>query len=461
MIFIRRVLFLIILFFVGMPMCVKAYLQSTRNFSIADGLLSNIVFDIFQDSRELVWFAADAVLFEFIGEEIKFRKELSRLQGERINSICEDEKGNLWFSAQIHGEDWMPHSSLADEWTNSPIELNYGENDLAFTFGMDFCQNISNVRFRYLLDGFDEKWSNWSSSSDAVFSHLPSGNYTLKVEGKHLNEGVIIPSSFDIIVKPSWWKMWWFIILLSLIFGGLVYVAMWGYAYFIRKREKERIKQSNRVIVLKMKSLQNQLDPHFIFNSLNSIQSYILEEKKESALEYLSDFSNVLRKKIENANKDFISLSDEIAYLQLYLKLEQMRFSNKFSYKITANTAINPFKSKLPPMLIQPFLENAIRYGFAALETKGNLDVNFEIEQDGYLRCIIKDNGVGRKKAKDLHEDSNIKVHHKTMIITQDRIKLLNKVLSNGRIYEYFIEDLTDEKGFPSGTKVVIGFPKQ
>ncbi|MBN2596886.1 histidine kinase [Labilibaculum sp.] len=367
-------------------------------------------------------------------------------------------------SIRIHDEDWRPAGSQADVWTNSPIspiELKYDENDLAFAFGLDFCQNISNVRFRYLLDGFDERWSNWSNSSEAVFSHLPSGNYTLKVEAKHLSEGVIIPFSFDIVVKTPWYRMWWFIILSGLVLGGIVYVAMWCYAYFIRKREKARTKQFNRVIGLKMKSLQNQLDPHFIFNSLNSIQSYILGEKKESALEYLSDFSDVLRKKIENANKDFISLSDEIAYLQLYLKLEQMRFSNKFSYKITVNTAINPYQSKLPPMLIQPFLENAIRYGLAGAETKGDLDVNFEIEHDGYLRCIIKDNGVGRKKTKSLHEDSNIKIHHKTMIITKDRIKLLNKVLSNGRVYEYFIEDLMDENGFPSGTKVEIGFPKQ
>lgn len=394
---------------------------------------------------------------------VKTKNRLLKIETDIDNKNHFESKISLK-SVRIHNEDWIPDGKQADEWTNSPIspiELNYDENDLSFTFGIDFCQNVSNVRFRYLLDGFDEKWSNWSNSSEAVFSHLPSGNYTLKVEGKHLSEGLVMPFAFDIIVKTPWWKMWWFILLSGLFLGGIVYAGMWCYAYFIRKREKARTKQFNRVIGLKMRSLQDQLDPHFIFNSLNSIQSYILGEKKESALEYLSDFSNVLRKKIENANKDFISLSDEIAYLQLYLKLEQMRFSNKFSYKITVNTAINPFKSKLPPMLIQPFLENAIRYGFAALETKGNLDVNFELELDGYLRCIIKDNGVGRKKTKDLQEDSNIKIHHKTMIITQDRIKLLNKVLSNDREYNYFIEDLTDENGFSSGTKVEIGFPKQ
>ncbi|BAX81191.1 hypothetical protein ALGA_2886 [Labilibaculum antarcticum] len=367
-------------------------------------------------------------------------------------------------SIRIHNEDWEADSTQVNIWTNAPIEpisFKYDENDLTFTFGFDFCQNDSNVRFRYLLDGFDDKWSNWSESPQAVFSYLPSGDYILKVEGKQLSEGVVMPFGFQIKVKTPWWKTWWSIMLSSLLFIGIVYLAMWLYTYFIRKREKARTKQFNRLIGLKMKSLQNQLDPHFIFNALNSIQSYILEEQKEKALEYLSDFSNVLRKNIGNANKDFISLSDEIAYLRLYLKLEQMRFSDKFSYEINVNASINPYKYKLPPMLIQPFLENAIKYGLVGSEKKGNLDVSFELEQDGYLRCVITDNGVGRKKAKGLHEDSNIKIHHKTLSITKDRIKLLNKVQNNGRVYGYSIEDLADGAGLPNGTKIEIGFPKQ
>lgn len=390
------------------------------------------------------------------------KSKLLRIETNLERGNIFDSKINLK-SIRIHGEYWMADSAQVNLWTNAPapISFKYDDNDLAFRFGIDFCQNISNVRYRYLLEGFDEKWSKWSKSSEAVYSHLSSGDYVLKVEGEHLSEGVIIPFEFHIKVKTPWWKMWWFIMLSSLLLIGIVYLAMWLYVYFIRKREKTRTKQLNRVIGLKMKSLQNQLDPHFIFNALNSIQSYILEEQKEKALGYLSDFSNVLRKKIGNANKDFISLSDEIAYLQLYLKLEQMRFSDKFSYQINVNASINPYKFKLPPMLIQPFLENAVKYGLVGSEKKGILDVSFTLEQDGYLRCVIIDNGVGRKKAKGLHEDSNIKIHHKSLSITRDRIKLLNKVQNSGRVYSYWVEDLVDEAGVPNGTKIGIGFPKQ
>lgn len=365
---------------------------------------------------------------------------------------------------QIHNADWVPDSSLVDKWTNTPYEpirFKYNEDDLSFTFGIDFCQNVSNLRFRYFLEGFDDKWSKWSTSKKAVYSHLPSGDYILKVEGKLLSQTIIIPYSFRISLKTPWWKSWWFIVFSSLLLIGIVYLSMRFYAYMIRRNEKARTKQFNRVIVLKMRSLQNQLDPHFIFNSLNSIQSYILEEKREDALEYLSDFSNVLRKKINNANKDFISLSDEIGYLQHYLKLEQMRFSNKFISKINVSATINPYKFKLPPMLIQPFLENAIKYGLSGSEAKGDLDVSFEVEQDGYLTCTITDNGVGRTKSKSLHEDSNIKIHHKTLSITKDRIKLLNKVRNNGRVYAYTVEDLIGENGLSKGTRVKIGFPQQ
>lgn len=394
---------------------------------------------------------------------VKTKNKLLKIETDIDREHIIDSKISLK-SIRIHNEDWVADSTQVELWTNSPIapiSFKYNENDLTFRFGIDFCQNSSNVRFRYLLDGFDDNWSKWSEMPKAVFSHLPSGDYTLKVEGKHLSEGEIIPFEFHITVKTPWWKTWWFIILSSVLLIGVVYFGLWLYAYFIRKREKARTKQFNRVIGLKMKSLQNQLDPHFIFNALNSIQSYILEEKKEYALDYLSDFSNVLRKKIGNANKDFISLSDEISYLQLYLKLEQMRFPNKFSYKINVNAIINPYKYMLPPMLIQPFLENAIKYGLAGMETKGNLDVSFELEHDGYLKCIITDSGVGRKKAKKMHEDSSIKIHHKTLTITKDRIKLLNKVRNNGSMYGYSVEDLVNGDGLPNGTRVEIGFPIQ
>ncbi len=363
----------------------------------------------------------------------------------------------------VHNEEWVPKQSEVEEWTNVPIEpivFKYFENNLTFYFGMDFCQNTSNVRFRYFLEGYDKTWSDWTTDTKAMYSHLPGGDYFIRIEGRQLSGSETIPFSFQIKVKIQWWKTWWFIILSGLLLILIIILTAKTYVKIVRRNEKERTKQFNRIIALKMKSLQNQLDPHFIFNALNSIQSHILDENTENALDYLSDFSTVLRKNINNANKDFISLADEINYLQHYLKLEQMRFYDKFSYELNVNSSIKPHKFLLPPMLIQPFIENAIKYGLSGSEERGKLMLSFEVDEDDYLSCIISDNGIGRQKSKGFQKDSNISNHHKSLQITRDRIKLLNKVLDNGRVYSYSIEDLMDENDTPCGTKVVLGFPK-
>ena len=295
------------------------------------------------------------------------------------------------------------------------------------------------------------------------FAHtcsMPDGMNLLLVEGKKITNTGIILSPFQSEVETPWCETWWFntgiilFVLISIVMGFRLH------ALKIREQEKGRTKQFKRVVGLKIRALQYQLDPHFIFNSLNSIQGYILEGSSERALEYLSDFSMILRKNINNANKDFIQLSDEIYYLEHYLKLEQMRFSDKFTFKFKLDPHINPSKIKLPPMLIQPFLENAIKYGLAGLNEKGELSLEFELEEDGYLKCIITDNGIGRQKAKSLHEYGNIQAHHKTLQITRDRMKLLNKVYKNGRMFAYSVQDLVDKNNVPCGTRVEIGFPK-
>lgn len=394
---------------------------------------------------------------------VKTRNQLLKIDTKRFDEQDQLKTRISLRTILVHNKEWGLNENKIDKWTNAPIEpvaFEHFENDIVFNFGMDFCQNTSNVRFRYLLEGYDKGWSEWSTSTKALYSHLPGGDYSLRIEGRQLSDREVTPFSFQIEVKIQWWKTLWFIVFASLMLLCIIFLIAKLYVGFVRKKEKERTKQFNRLIALKMKSLQNQLDPHFIFNALNSIQSHILDENMENALDYLSDFSMVLRKNINNANKDFISLADEVNYLQHYLKLEQMRFFDKFTYKLNVDSSINPHKYHLPPMLIQPFIENAIKYGLSGGNEKGHLLLSFEAEDDGYLKCIIKDNGIGRQKAKGFLQDSNISNHHKTLLITRDRIKLLNKVLDNGRIYSYSTEDLVDESGLPCGTKVEIGFPK-
>jgi LytS/YehU family sensor histidine kinase len=165
----------------------------------------------------------------------------------------------------------------------------------------------------------------------------------------------------------------------------------------------------------------------------------------------------VLRNNIDNANKDMISLTEELTYLKLYLKLEQMRFEEKFSFLISVDENINPHNIKMPPMLIQPFLEHAIKYGIGKLNKAGKLVIRFILEEDGYLKCEITDNGLGNRKI-DIEKSEFVKDN--SLQITCDRMKLLNKVLTNGRTYSYQINEFIDSKTQFSGVKTELGFPK-
>ncbi|WP_421920175.1 sensor histidine kinase [Marinifilum sp.] len=366
------------------------------------------------------------------------------------------------FGVKIRQDRWKSKKSEVNKWTkipNNPIYLNYNENNVSFHFGMFYCHNLENVKYRCRLLGLDKNWSDWTRSNEVIFSNLRGGDYVFELEGRKLSSGQVLKYSIDIILDTAWWKTTWFGLILSFILCLLVYYSIKLYKRRIRFEEKKRTKQYNRVIGLKIKALQYQLDPHFIFNSLNAIQSYILEEEEDKALEYLSDFSMVLRNNINNANKNMISLNEELAYLKIYLKLEQMRFEDKFSFQINIDKNINNHDVQIPPMLIQPFLEHAIKYGISKLKEKGKLVIRFVLEKDGYLKCEIIDNGLVNRQI-DINNSVSDLIKGNSLQITCDRMKLLNKVLTNGRTYSYKINEIIDSKSNFSGVITEIGFPK-
>ena len=363
---------------------------------------------------------------------------------------------------QVYNKNWHPDSSKMNIWTKNiigPINLSHKQNYLTFSFDFQNCLNSGKKIFRYQLKNFDNSWTNWSTNTHATYSNLPSGDYTLNIQGKHLNKSDSIPLSIKFSIAYPWWQKPWLYAISFATLVGLLIAAMRIYTRKIVKKEEERNKLKTSILGLKMKTLQNQLDPHFIFNALNAIQGYILEQETENALDYLSDFSTVLRKNINNADKDYISLSDEIAYLKHYVKLEQMRFMNQFIFEITINKDINPYNYQIPPMLIQPFIESAIRFGLSTCKEGGLILINFDLENSRYIRCSIEDNGIGRSKSKKYDAESRKSSYEKTMQIIQERINLLNKINKNTHKYDYKIFDLYDETQTPVGTKVEIGLP--
>ncbi len=393
---------------------------------------------------------------------IKTNTQLLKITNSAIDRV---EKSNCTIKLkklQVYNKDWKPNSSKIDVWTKNisgPIALEHDQNYLTFTFNFQNYLNPGKSVFRFQLKGLGNEWSNWSTNNQAVYSNLPSGEYILNIQGKHLNKAEIVPTTLKITIAYPWWEKTWFYAFVTALFIGLVIATMRLYARKIRKEEEDRNKINTSILDLKMKTLQNQLDPHFIFNALNSIQGYILEQETENALDYLSDFSTVLRKNINNADKNYISLSDEIAYLKHYVKLEQMRFMNRFIFEIAISKEINPYNYHIPPMLIQPFIESAIRFGLSACKGDGLILINIELEDSHYIRCSIEDNGIGRTKSKEFDAESRKSYHERTMNIVQERITLLNKINKNALNYDYKIFDLHDETQTAVGTKVEIGLP--
>jgi two-component system sensor histidine kinase YesM len=211
------------------------------------------------------------------------------------------------------------------------------------------------------------------------------------------------------------------------------------------------IKTKNKEIALQ--SLRREMNPHFIFNSLNSVNQFISENKELEANKYLTSYSNLMRDMMENSNKDFISLDKEVEQLKKYLDLEHLRFQDKFDFKITVDEKLDAESVFIPNMIIQPHLENAIWHGLRYLDEKGFLQLKFQLN-DGKVVVIIDDNGIGLTKSKEL-KTSNQKVHEsRGLNNTSERIGLLNE------LYKKNISFSITEKNLPeSGTIVEIVFP--
>lgn len=235
--------------------------------------------------------------------------------------------------------------------------------------------------------------------------------------------------------------------------GFLVMLAVGGF-FYIRHRNLEANKHT---LQLELRSLRAQMNPHFIFNSLSSIHRYIWSNNQEEASDYLTKFSKLMRMILDNTQHTFIPLNKELESLRLYLDLERLRCNDVFDYRIEVNEGINEEEVMVPPMIIQPYVENAIWHGLVHKSGKGILDIIVGLN-NRTLICSVTDNGIGRRKAMEIKEKKG-QVHRSMgMKVTEGRIELIRKI-NNNRDTNVTITDLEDEQGEPAGTRVVIMLP--
>ncbi len=240
------------------------------------------------------------------------------------------------------------------------------------------------------------------------------------------------------------------------VIASLVIIALLlFYAVFIQFKSVKQQKYANNVLALK--SLRTQMNPHFIFNALNSVNSFIASNDERAANKYLSEFSQLMRSVLENSEEDFISLEKEIELLKLYVKLEHFRFKDKFEYTIIVDEFINTQDFVIPPMLLQPYVENAVWHGLRYKKELGKLDIHFIHIDSETIKITIKDNGVGRKKSKELKTENQKKQRSKGMGNIQKRVSILNEMYKDK--VDVFIEDASTIEN-EIGTKVVLTLKK-
>jgi sensor histidine kinase YesM/ligand-binding sensor domain-containing protein len=339
-------------------------------------------------------------------------------------------------------------------------KLSYHNNNVSIKFvGISYI-NQNNLTYYYKLDGQNDTWSS-TTESQINYRALDSKKYVFKVyciDGFGSTSAV---QSISFEILAPFWKKTWFLILCTLLLALSIYAYV---KYRLKHQEKqfalekitiqmERDKANlhREMIELEQKALRLQMNPHFIFNALNTIKGYYSEGDAINASAYISKFSKLLRMLLENTEQT-IPLSTEIEMLQLYINLAQTRYKNKFDYELFVDDYINSNETAIPTLLLQPIVENAIIHGLAPKENKGLLKVYF-LKKGTQLECIVEDNGIGREASKNnqMHKE----YQSKAIEITTERINLFSENIGKSH---FEIIDLVSN-GIPSGTRVIVTIP--
>jgi LytS/YehU family sensor histidine kinase len=256
----------------------------------------------------------------------------------------------------------------------------------------------------------------------------------------------------ELTIDNPFWQKWWFIgIVILVILITSLFIIMKRYK-LLYKEEQLRSEAKAKFLEMEIKVLKSQMDPHFIFNSLNSIQQFIIMNENDKAQSYLSKFSRMLRMLLESNTKENIRLADELLLLEKYLEVESLRFSQVFEYKIVVKN-FNPDNIYIPHFLIQPFVENAIWHGLLPKKGDKNLMLIFERISPYIISCIIEDNGVGRQHKSIKGPDKRISL---AINLIRQRLTLMSTKEIN---YSVTIIDKEKDKGESEGTKVIVLLP--
>ena len=344
--------------------------------------------------------------------------------------------------------DYQSIDSLNNAIISNTIQLEPKQNNLSFTFKTIDLTHPNRVEYQWRLN---ENIGDWTTTNSINFPNLKSGKYTFTVTSRNAFKLESLPKIFHFYIDKPMYEKSWFIASSIGLFVFVLLIIISSYVERINKKNKEEVKKltlENHLINLEQKALQLQMNPHFIFNVLNGIKALGNSGNTEELNATVSQFATLLRAILNNSRAEEISLSNEISTLKNYVELEQKMSSNAFQYVFNTHTNnIDLEEILIPPMLIQPFIENAIKHGFKGKSETGQITINFTVKTN-YLHCVIIDNGIGynhSKKTTNNHKSLALKV-------TQERIKNLSK-------YSSFDISELQEKNKITGTKIEFKIP--
>ena len=455
------------------------------NFNKSDGLASDNIVSIAEDDHGNLWMGTHEGLIKMTYQSKSFDR-FTQSAGlcntvYTDRAVFKDPSGWMYFGGN-NGVDFFHPDSIginsippaiyisAVRVHNKPVatdlayrkefpemQFRYDENFIEIEFvGLHYTTPSANT-YAYKLEGpaaGSGTWNELGTSRLATLGNMSPGGYTLHAraanpDGVWSEEKVLLKFQ---ISPPFWRTLWFYALIAFLIICGLTTL------YLLRIRQiqqKERLKSefNKKIAEIELKALQAQMNPHFLFNSLNSVKSLIGKKENRKATLYLTRFSQLIRQVLNNSMSKFVKLSDELEALRLYLDLESMRFQDKFDFQIEVGEDVNADFVEVPPLLLQPYVENAIWHGLLPKENGQRL-LTVEVRRSGdFIQMMVEDNGIGRKNAQQLRSKTGNRRQSLGMRITDDRLKILHAIYGSEARVE--VQDLTD----PTGTRVTIHLP--
>lgn len=426
---------------------------SSRTFSrlsTPEGIPSNTIYSVKKDAKGDFWLTTDYSVFKFLPAEKKFVRY--PIDQGTINSSFETlnfytlQNGD-WLAATateiisfrpaqmdehpagghrvaITGITVFDHPLFADSLLSlaRPIHLDHQQNFLTVEFSLLSFFNQEQIDYFYKLSGINSDWVKSSSKQFASYTDLAPGSYTFYVKAENGGK-MVAATSFEFIITPPFWKTWWFALLVVAVSAWLVFLLVTRKIRAIRRQAELK----HKLAETEMMALRSQMNPHFIFNCLNAIDNLVQTNQPDKATTYLARFARLIRYLLESSKNNLVPFEKDFETLRLYLELEQFRAGNKFSYQLTADKELLEGDYKVPPLIIQPFVENAIQHGLLNKQT-GARDLVVQASlRDNCILYRIVDNGVGRIKALEIKNRNRPEHRSYGIDISSERIQLHNQ----------------------------------